>query len=289
MKTKVDRKRRIRLLRAFSLLLATLSCVYLLVFPLSAATAGVSPLSVNDPLSIKCSKHDFTCLNERAGVVAMEGLAYADYGDTCVYCHIPAHAAESGSVDTEVLGGVPGWNRYKPSLGAYQLYGEPSTTDGYYQSGSWTFDSKVQSLSPISLLCLSCHDGTLGVDQVIYKPKTWKPEEDFSLHMRMNTDGDLTSCARCHNGEVAHDGSVKYLGQNLKNDHPISIMYLGLVRPDIDYGYWEPDLGKEGFSEGVKLFNGFVECATCHDVHDPSRELLLRVDPERICLTCHVK
>jgi len=288
MKTIKDNDRT-RLSRIASLLGVALSFMYLVIFPLDAATGAGSPLSVTDPLGIKCSKHDFSCLNERAGVAAMEGLAYADYGDPCIYCHIPAHAAESGAVDTESQGGIPGWNRYKPSLDAYKLYGEANTTNGYYQSESWTLNSKVQTISPISLLCLSCHDGSLGLDQIVFKPKTWKPEDDFSLHMRMNTDGDLTSCARCHNGEVAHDGAVKYLEQDLRNDHPISIMYMGLVRPDIDYDFWQPDLGKQGFSEGVKLFNGFVECASCHDVHDPSKELLLRVNRERICLTCHAK
>ena len=282
----INRYYRIRPSRIASLL-GVVAFAYILIFPSIGTSAS---LTVLDPLGIKCSKHDFSCLNERAGVSAMQGLAYSDYGDPCIYCHVPAHAAESGTVDTEALGGIPGWNRYKPSLKGYTLYGEEMTSDGYYRNVSaWNFDSKVQQLNPISLLCLSCHDGSLALDQIVFKPKTWKPEEDFSLHMRMNTDGDLTSCARCHNGEVAHDGSVKYLSQDLSNDHPVSIMYMGLVRPDIDFGFWQPDLGKEGFSEGVKLFDGFVECATCHDVHDPSKELLLRVDAKRICLTCHAK
>ena len=44
-----------------------------------------------------------------------------------------------------------------------------------------------------------------------------------------------------------------------------------------------------GFKNGVKLYNGYVECATCHDVHDPSKELLLRENAEYLCLTCHIK
>jgi predicted CXXCH cytochrome family protein len=28
---------------------------------------------------------------------------------------------------------------------------------------------------------------------------------------------------------------------------------------------------------------------TCHNVHDPSRELLLRANAEVLCFTCHLK
>jgi len=285
---KKHKSRRTGLSRLITALGGAVALAYLVAFPLEGFTA-------TDPLSIKCSKHDFNCLNQRAGVSAMAGLAYSDYGDPCIYCHIPAHAANGdpagvASVDTEALGGIPGWNRYKPSVSGYRVYGETGGGDQFYQTNSaWNFDSKVRSISPISLLCLSCHDGTMGVDQTVFKPKAWLPEEDFSLHMRMNTDGDLRSCGRCHNGKVAHDIGGKVLGQDLTNDHPISIMYLGLVQPDIDPDFWPPDMGMAGFSAGVKLYNGFIECATCHDVHDPSNDLLLRVNRERICLTCHDK
>src|SRR3990170_8982445 len=59
------------------------------------------------------SKHDFTGLNQRAGVVAMQGLAYSDYGSSCVYCHLPP---EKENADSGKEGGIPGWNRYVPAV-----------------------------------------------------------------------------------------------------------------------------------------------------------------------------
>ena len=46
------------------------------------------------------TKHDFTGLNERAGVVAMPTVAFSDLGESCVYCHIPP---DKGDVDSSTL------------------------------------------------------------------------------------------------------------------------------------------------------------------------------------------
>ena len=218
------------------------------------------------------SKHDFTGLNERAGVVAMPGVAFADYGSACVYCHIPP---EKEGEDSAKLGGIPGWNRYRPATDtAYDLY------------DSRTLDNKVRSPSPISLLCLSCHDGTMSVDMTVFKPDSWDSTEDASLHVRLNGGNDLMSCGKCHKNDAAHSIEIKHLGTDLQNDHPISMQYAGLSDRDLDY---RPPDNDWGFDNGVKLYDSKVECATCHNVHNPDVNLLLRVGADRLCETCHIK
>ena len=101
------------------------------------------------------TKHDFTGINKRVGVVAMSGLAFSDYGSPCVYCHLPPDRKDA---DSSAQGGIPGWNRNAPAVGAYDLY------------DSRTLDNKVRAPSPISLLCLSCHDGTMGVYMTVLTP-----------------------------------------------------------------------------------------------------------------------
>ena len=56
------------------------------------AIVGDPVLGADDP--ILGSKHDFTGLNDRAGVVAMSGVAFSDYGYSCVYCHIPLEVGD---------------------------------------------------------------------------------------------------------------------------------------------------------------------------------------------------
>ncbi len=240
---------------------------------LAEAIIGDPVLGADDP--ILGSKHDFTGLNERAGVAAMTGVAFSDYGYSCVYCHIPP---EETGADPAEFGGITDWNRFEPATENYKLY------------QSATLDSLTGKPNPISMLCLSCHDGTMAVDMVVFKPPTFDSAEDKAMHMRMNTSDDIESCGKCHNGQVAHDIAVKVIGTDLTNDHPISMRYAGL---DIGFGAADPDFKSPdhsgGFDNGVKLYNGNVECATCHNVHNPANELLLRAEAETLCFTCHLK
>jgi predicted CXXCH cytochrome family protein len=250
----------------FALLVSGLSWA---TYTAAAAIVGDPVLGADDP--ILGSKHDFTGLNERAGVVAMAGVAFSDYGYSCVYCHIPPE--EAGAVPAD-FGGIDGWNRYVPALSNYQLY------------DSVNMDSKTSGPNPISMLCLSCHDGTMAVDMVVFKPATFDVAADDAMHMRLSPDDDIESCGKCHNGDIAHDITVKMLGTDLRNDHPISMRYAGLAFKDPDF---RPPDTPDGFANGVKLYDGQVECMTCHNVHDPSRELLLRANAEVLCFTCHAK
>ena len=217
------------------------------------------------------TKHDFSGLNKRAGVVAMPGVAFSNYGNPCVYCHIPPNQADADSISR---GAIEGWNRYQPATDEFQLY------DSHY------LDSKTRTPSPISLLCLSCHDGTMAVDMVVFRPDTFNSAEDKALHMRINGADNTISCGKCHNGRVAHDISIKHLAQDLTNDHPISMRYAGLLRVDPDFRLPHTP---GGFDNGVKLYEGRVECASCHNVHNPEKDLLLRANSDLLCQTCHTK
>ncbi len=217
------------------------------------------------------TKHDFTGLNKRAGVVAMPTVAFSDLGESCVYCHIPPG---NNDVDSSTLGGISGWNRFRGATNTYNLY------------DSRTIDNKVLTPSPISLLCLSCHDGTMAVDMTVFKPNGWRSSEDAALHLRINGADDLMNCAKCHNGRIAHNIAIKHIGTDLTNDHPISMTYAGLNNKDPDFN--RPD-GPYGFDNGVKIYDNKVECATCHNVHNPDVTLLLRVSADRLCETCHIK
>jgi len=217
-------------------------------------------------------KHNLTNLNKRAGADAMGGVAYTDYEDPCIYCHEPTHGDMKLKDDPRR---IPNWNRLKPATENYEIY------------RSNTLDSKTtRNISEISMLCLSCHDGSMAVDRIVFKPRAWDNEEDAALHMRINASSDLRSCGKCHDGEVAHDISVKELGTDLRNDHPISIRYLGIDQ-DVR-GFRSPDSGL-GFDNGIKLYDGKIECATCHDIHDPEANMLLRTDSEQLCTTCHLR
>jgi predicted CXXCH cytochrome family protein len=159
----------------------------------------------------------------------------------CVYCHTP-HKAEG-------VGG-PIWNRQNGTAA------DGFTTYGNTQAGT----TAKGIIGAQSLSCLSCHDGTISVDS-IYNPP-----------------GDE---AWVNDGDSIVDTSFAYIGTDLSDDHPVSIVYTEGVA-----GLKTLVNGDAG---GMPLFNGDVECATCHDVHDDSLGSFLRVEAAQsaICSACH--
>jgi predicted CXXCH cytochrome family protein len=165
---------------------------------------------------------------------------------SCYYCHAP----HSG------IGGLtPLWNQ-KLSTQVYTTY--TSTTDP---------DTGVPQPAPgsSSLLCLSCHDGSVAPGTTaVY-------------------------------GKVAMTGSMKpadNFGSNLQNSHPTS---LALPMKD------SPDLAASLVSSGktmdptgkVHLVKGNIECTSCHVAHvqsidTVSQNFLIRDSSSgQLCLACH--
>lgn len=217
------------------------------------------------------SKHDLTSLNQRAGVEAMGGVAYTDYDNPCIYCHLPP---EKTVGEGESGGGISGWNRIRPVAKQFETYNSASLQE------------RVNRPSDISMLCLSCHDGTLAMDRIVFKPMGWSSDKQATLHMKLGADSDVNHCGKCHDGEVAHDIRVKTIGTDLRDDHPISVRYAGFA---IDNPNFRTVDSPFGFDNGVTLYDGMVECASCHDIHNPQARMLLRLEPNLLCGTCHIK
>jgi len=167
----------------------------------------------------------------------------------CIVCHTPHNA------DTSVVA-APLWN-HEVTNSTFILYNSP------------TLEGTVNQPSGTSKLCLSCHDGTVAVDNF----------------------GGTTS------GTNFIDGPANF-GVDLSNDHPISITYENVL----DTGLADPatlvTIGSAGSSRTGSLTQllipaGTVECASCHDVHNTFTAAgnLLKIsnDSSSLCLTCHTK
>lgn len=218
--------------------------------------------------TLQGSKHDLTGFNERAGVEAMTGLVFNDYRDPCIYCHVPSSVQGATSP-----GGaqIKDWNRYFSSDA--EVYQSPSLR------------AKVKNLGPESLICLSCHDGSMAVDMVISKPGDWSAKDEAGLHMKLDRGGGLERCTQCHDGSTAHRMDIVVIGKNLMDDHPVGVDYPGAF----DSADFHPPGSGGQFNNGIRLFRNRVECATCHDVHNPDIVPFLRVEPKYLCVTCHNK
>lgn len=207
-----------------------------------------------------------------------------DYTQVCKFCHSP-HGANSGAAQL-----VPLWG-HKNTTATFTMYGTPgSATNPNSQLKTTTIDAQP---SGPSLACLSCHDGTVAVNA---RYSTVRPNygnfnttadnaADFNVSvvggktygtLKTHTVGAPTLDA---NGNVTAQG-------DLSTVHPIGVKYEGEAAE-----LWATP------KAGVKLFNGMVQCASCHDAHNykgaagtsTGAFLRLTTDGSTLCLACHNK
>ena len=116
-----------------------------------------------------------------------------------------------------------------------------------------------------SKLCLSCHDGTIALEN--YGGRT--------------------------NGTNYVTGSSN-LGTALNNDHPISFTY-NTALATADGGLHNPSTKNSGLGGTINsdlLYGGKMQCASCHDPHNKGNfTSMLRLSNANsaLCLTCHNK
>jgi len=179
------------------------------------------------------------------------------YGTTqvCVFCHAPHNADAIG----------PLWNHETNVAQPYQMY----TSD--------TIDM-IQSATPNagSLICLSCHDGTIAVN---------------SLN---NAPGASGAGLYGSPGGAALDGSGRltgsshaFVGTDLRDDHPV-----GLTYDSTRDNNFHPKTGNPASYPDRLLSEGFyVECVSCHNPHDNTYSNFLVESNEGsiLCTRCHIK
>ncbi len=182
---------------------------------------------------ISGSDHDFS------------GETWNPGAEICAPCHTPHNAATSVAGFSGLL-----WN-HDLTTATFQMY-TSATLDGAIDAGP----------GGTSLMCLSCHDGTVGLG-------------DFGGASHATTMG----------------GSA-LIGTDLRGEHPISIVY---NVADIELNPISSGLGGGAQLISDVLEGGKVECSSCHDVHNSPNEAfgskLLRgtMAGSALCLDCHNK
>ncbi len=164
-------------------------------------------------------------------------------GEVCIVCHTPHHAISTDA---------PLWNH-------------EVTTATFTTYSSSTLDATVGQPDGTSKMCLSCHDGTVAVD---------------------NFGGQTGG-----NEFISGDDLI---GTDLSNDHPISFTYDATLATN-DGGLYDPTSTNSGLGGTIAddmLSGGKLQCSSCHDVHNGSgvAKLLVKSNANSaLCLTCHNK
>jgi predicted CXXCH cytochrome family protein len=210
----------------------------------AALGAVTAPGQAQD--NIRLTKHN---LSAGSRDPTFNNLGLADYGEVCSYCHTP-HGGQTQA---------PLWNRAF-GTGPYQMYASPTI--------NMTIDPAP---GQVSLACLSCHDGTIGLDVIINRPNS----------------SSATATGRTLVNVYGASGTadtIKILGVDLRNDHPVGVNYD--ETRDVMF-----NSAAAITSGGLRLYNGKVECASCHNPHDRTNLPFLRKSNagSAVCLTCHIK
>lgn len=224
--------------------------------------------------------HDLSGPNQAAA-----GMAYTpadDLNRICIFCHAPhntyrLHGTGIGGgpeAPSDAFDYLPLWNHALPANTAYQMY---DNGPGAPTSGSHASQAILLGMTPgsTSLLCLSCHDGSVAVNSY------GNPQQKSG----QSAGGAFMTPAY-------QIGKDKYLG----NHHPIGFNYDAVQAGDTeiraaDTAMLTPTTFIRDHLKGIG--NNLMECGTCHSVHNKGNAgetLLWRSDQNsELCLTCHDK
>lgn len=184
-----------------------------------AASAGVvaalllvpsAPATAQTAQGIAVTRHNLgsTGTNNRA----------SNTDEVCVFCHTPHGGATSTA--------VPLWNKRLAATGPAGG-GSYTTYDTLLLP---SLDGTVAPVGSVSMACLSCHDGTQAMDNVINAPGSG----GFDANGGSPTPGGgrgwswTGSTVDTATGRMSNAGDrISMLGTDLSNDHPIGIQYCG--------------------------------------------------------------
>lgn len=168
--------------------------------------------------------------------------------EICVFCHTPHSASTTAQL----------WNRR-----------DPASAPSYTPYVSTSLKSAVGQPNGSSLLCLSCHDGTIALGELLSRGAS-----------TVAVSGVTAS------GTMAASPSL--IGRDLSDDHPISFAYTAALAA----GSGGELVNPASLTGKVKLdATGQMQCSSCHDAHDNSNGKFLVVanSASALCIACHTK
>lgn len=199
------------------------------------------------------SKHDLRAVG--GGTPTGTGLT-----EVCVVCHTPHQAVAANRQ-------YPLWNHTGTATTNFGVYTSPTMNATPTNIGG-----AAMGAQSASMLCMSCHDGTVSVLSMYNPPNSGTPTVT-AIGGRISATGQIISNAN--------------VGTNMSDDHPVNFTY-NTALATADGGLRDPATTP---AVATLLIGGMMQCSSCHSNHDPTNTPFLRTSNvgSALCLTCHIK
>jgi predicted CXXCH cytochrome family protein len=184
-----------------------------------------------------------------------------DEDQICIFCHTPHQANPA----------APLWNHTLATTASYGVYGSPTLQAADI--------ADIGGGTDVSNLCMSCHDGTVGVNDLV------NPANDTGGNPTMGSGNELDATGKILGTRATN------LSTDLTNDHPVNFTYDAALAT-ADGELQTPDSASYvDAAHTVPLFGAKLQCASCHDPHDNTNSpfLVKSNAGSGLCLTCHTK
>lgn len=270
---------------------------FMKVFPALALALLATSASADPATSVVGSSHDLS-----AGGKDVQGAAGQAQNQVCVYCHMPHNAVNIGA---------PLWNRTN-STTAFTMYSAANSAT--FQLNAADTNTAARPVGPVSLACLSCHDGVTAFNSLNQTPM-------IDADNAKPASGYTFSAANMTIASAPGAGSAT-IGTDLTNDHPVSFTYDAALATLKGTTLNDPTVavtnaGTTGalvilragtvasntiatqmlFNKPGTTVQNQLECASCHEPHMQGDLTLASNYPfliksnqnSNLCLTCHNK
>ncbi len=227
--------------------------------------------------------------------------AYGNDNRICIFCHHPHNTVKQGSTANGVQGNTlsysPLWNRGIADDNTQFITYNNGTNMGD-ESGTGNNDSSSRHLmngdvavGGVTLLCLSCHDGSTAVGA--YSESN--PDFDVTLAgtgKQANAAFEKTGQGSALSGALAFgSGGVV----DLSNHHPVGMSWNQVTSADPEIASKTNTFAGTSITiESVLTGGDTMECNACHDVHNTQSAtgqsfIWTSNVGSAFCLSCHVK
>jgi predicted CXXCH cytochrome family protein len=163
---------------------------------------------------------------------------------------------------------APLWNKTLSATTTYGVYASTTLNATPAEIGGGT---------GVSNLCMSCHDGTVAVNNLGNTSPVGTPT--------MGSGTELDATGRIGSARPAN------MGASLSNDHPINFTYnAALATADGDLAIPTSTMHVDA-AHNIPLYGGQMQCGSCHNPHNNANGSFLRMSNagSALCRTCHTK